>query len=373
MKKTIISVIFLMMTLVLTACLEQYNLEKLGLATVIGYDLDKEEVRATAVLNQFQPEEKNAFQVVSSPGNTSKTSRQSSNLETSNKIVGGQLRVVVLGESLAEEGVLSITDTLSRDASIGTMLYLCVSKGNAKEILETKPPVSDMGTYLYNLLKQNIEGELLVSATLHEFLQAYYDPGKDPILPLVTMEDKSVKADGLVVFNNDKVVGFLKGDEGFYIKLIRERFKAGSTEISIPSESVKKFIKNKPKKENIFVVVDDIKSNSKITLVEASTPKYKITIHIDSVIKEVSEEVILEDPESLKTLEELIEKEMEKKVNNIMKKLQEMNSDPLGFGMVYDSSIRNKKLTHEEWKDMFPHAEFDVEINVDIVKTGIVE
>lgn len=373
MKKTIIFVIFLIMIFILTACIEKYPLEKLGLATVMGYDLDDDKVRATAVLNQFDPEKKNAFQIVSSSGNTSKASRQFSNLETSNKIVGGQLRVVIFGESLAEEGVISITDTLSRDASIGTMLYLCVSEGNAKEILESKPPVTDIGTYLYNLLKQNIEGELLVSATLHEFLQAYYDPGKDPLLPLVTMEDTSVKANGLVAFNNDKVVGFINGNEGFYVKLIRDKFKASSTEISIPSESIKKIIRNTPKKENTFVVVDDIKSKSKITLVEASTPKYKITIQLDSVIKEISEDVILEDPKSIKTLEELIEKEMEKKVNNLLKKLQEMKSDPLGFGTVYDSSIRNKKLTKEEWKDIFPQAEFDVKIKLNIVKTGIVE
>lgn len=374
MKPYLYPIILLLILCLLTACVSTHQLEKLGLASIIGYDLNDGQIEGTTMFSQFDPNKEGAIQVINTKANTSKGIRQSSNLGTSNELEGGQLRVILFGQELAEQGIFYLTDTLAREASIGTMIYLCISKGDAKSIITAKLPIPNNGKYLYDLLRQNVEGELILSSTLHEFWQAYYDPGKDPILPLIEYKDKDLVASGLAVMNGDKYVGSLKATDGFYLKLVRDKFKAGATEIKVAPESFSKnLLKANAKKDDVFIVVDDIRSKSNIELKEQSTPTFKINIKVEAQIIEVSEPLNLENRKAVKELEHIINTHIKNDVTTLVLKLQELNSDPIGFGSVYNGKIRNIDLTEEKWDEIYPKAQFEVEINTRISHTGVTE
>ncbi|WP_010170819.1 Ger(x)C family spore germination protein [Bacillus coahuilensis] len=366
---------FISFVFFLASCVQNHELEQLGLSTAAGYDLEDDgRILGTLVLNQFDPLKKEAIQTVQSIGETSKSIRQSINLETSNKIVSGQLRVVTFGKELGEKGVISITDTLSRDSSIGTMIYLSVSKSRANELLRLKSPILSMGNYLSQLIEQNIESETIISCTLHEFLQAYYDPGRDPILPMMELRNGMVLADGLAIFQDDKVVGEINAREGFYIKLIRDKYDAGTTEIDIPVlDFSTELINMEPKKDEIHVVVDQIKSEAKIKLVDPNIPSFEVKIQLDCAVQEISEDIIFNDQQKTDEFQKLINKGMEKRLQNVLAVLQELNSDPIGFGMVYNAKVRGKELTIEEWRELYPQAQIKTEIDTRIVRTGIMD
>src|SRR4051794_21874432 len=74
-------------------CVETKQLEKLGLITAMGYDLEREnEIRGTVIVHKFNPEAKNVTKVITADAHTSKMLRQKQNLETDQKLVTGQLR-----------------------------------------------------------------------------------------------------------------------------------------------------------------------------------------------------------------------------------------------------------------------------------------
>ncbi|MGO4272670.1 Ger(x)C family spore germination protein, partial [Paenibacillus sp. TAF58] len=124
----VLSVIVLLLPI---GCVQKRILEELGLVVVVGYDPQEDNrIMGTALLHQIDPEAKEKVQVVVSTANTSKGIRNSQNRELSKRVVSGQLRIAMYNEKLARSGILTLTDTLSRDPSISDTVYVTVSKGS---------------------------------------------------------------------------------------------------------------------------------------------------------------------------------------------------------------------------------------------------
>ncbi|MEH7086766.1 Ger(x)C family spore germination protein, partial [Neobacillus drentensis] len=147
-----------LMTMVLCAgCLQQKPLEKLGLITTSGYDLEgKNKIKGTVIVQKFDPMTQAATIVIESIAKTSKGLRQEENLQSNQKLVSGQLRSVVYSRELAEKGIIQLVDTLNRDAAIGNMVYLTIADKTASEIMQIENKNKgrlNLGTYMYNLIK----------------------------------------------------------------------------------------------------------------------------------------------------------------------------------------------------------------------------
>ena len=123
-------------SLFLSSCVETKQLEKLGLITARGYDLEKKnKIKGTVVVHKFDPIAENLTQVISVEANTSKALRQKQNLEIDQKLVSGQLRCVIYSKELAEKGISQLVDALNRDPTVGNMVYLTVAEEDAYSIM----------------------------------------------------------------------------------------------------------------------------------------------------------------------------------------------------------------------------------------------
>lgn len=368
-------VLLILVSTLLTSCAQTKVLDKMGLIVITGYDrLKDDRILATSVLHQVDPNAKEKVQVVANTGFTSKGARQAANLETAKKMVSGQIRVTMYSEEIAREGMMELVDTLSRDPSIGTMVYLTIGKGKVHKILSHRyPEISNIGTYLYESIKQNIEGEEMLSPTLHEFLHDYYSMGKDPAIPYIVQHKNEVALQGVALFNKDKMVGLIPAREAFYIKLLRDRFKTGNYELSLNSKALKPFLKQGLNRERIYMVIDNIASGSKIKLVDKSQPAFEAKIEIKARILEISSRLDLSKPNSIKALEKEVNRAFENEAEKVIKKMQKMNSDPVGFGEFYRAFVRDSGLTEEKWDAMYPSAKINVKIHTTILRTGVTE
>lgn len=369
---TSIKIMIIGLSLLLTSCVSNEQLEKLSLITAVGYDVgDGDKIEGTTVSGQFDPSKKDVTEITSAKAFTSKMTRQEMNLETRNKMVSGQLRVAVFGSKLAEKGnLINIVDTLSRDPAIGTMVYLGISKTRANEILQIKPKQGNIGNFLYELIQQNIKGELLLSCTLHEFLQDYYDPGRDPVIPYLENKNNKVKASGVALISGDHFVGTLSQKESFYVKLLREKFQTGNYELKLPIEKLpEKLFIHKPKTDHLYININEISSNSKIKVLDKSIPSFQVDIDLNIRLEEITEDILI-DTASIKILEKNINEVMENEVEEVIKKLQKLKSDPVGFGAIYNSK-RGIQLKKGDWNDRFPNATFKVTVKNSILKTGV--
>ncbi|MGM0835055.1 MAG: Ger(x)C family spore germination protein [Bacillota bacterium] len=367
-------------TILLGGCLQQKPLEELGLVTAMGYDKEDELLRGTIVYYEFDPLHTNNSKMVSTFANTSKGIRQKENLSSSRKLVSGQLRIAIYGEELAKEGIISYIDTISRDSEVGTMVYLSVAENSAYDLInnsQQSEEITNVGTYLYDLISQNVEAESLVSPTLHEFMQCYYSEGRDPVLPLLDFSDDTLRIKGLALFNNDKMKGLIDTDKSFYLKLLLDPYRAGMIEVSLPKNDMGNHIKKREQvqneTENLFVSLDHLESSVDIKLDDADSNHYRIKVDVVTRMQEISEDYDLGNPKALIVLEKAIGKVMKGKMEKIIAEFQSLGVDPIGFGNYYRSKVGYEKFSREKWEGIYPEATFTIEVKTKILRTGVMD
>src|SRR5699024_6848242 len=84
----------------------------------------------------------------------------------------------------------------------------------------------------------------------------------------------------------------------------------------------------------------------------------------------VHENLNLEDRNIQKRLEHEFGKKIKQWYESLLKDLQDMNSDPLGYGDIYRQNIREKKVTDKEWRELYPDIKVNYNIKVNITGHG---
>ncbi|KGX90757.1 hypothetical protein N781_06520 [Pontibacillus halophilus JSM 076056 = DSM 19796] len=363
----------------LTACVDRKYIEKLGIVTVVGYDLLEEGwLEGTMVLFQFDPNATNISQIIVSRAKTSKGLMQDASLKSSKELVSGQLRLVVYGKEMAEEGVMRVTDTMIRDAAIADMLYLAVSETSANEVMNTNnfEDAPNVGNYLYTLIQKNIQEEKIPQATLHHFVSNVYSDGKDPVLPMIKLENSKATVMNLALFRDEKMVGQITAKEGFFLKLLQGRYQSGHLEIAIPTREIKDYIRheaNQQTREFLYMDLDEIKSQTNIELTNVDTPSFSAKVNLTARILELSENVSLENPEVIKILEEQISKSIEFQMEQLLQKTQKMKSDPFGFGNTYQEKVGQQSVDSKDWHELYPNIEVNFNVQVKVIRHGITD
>ncbi|MCQ5365678.1 Ger(x)C family spore germination protein [Anoxybacillus salavatliensis] len=362
--------------LLLSGCVSPRVLERQGIITAAGFDKKGKMYEAGSVMLSFQQSGPSMSEVIEATNKTSKGLRQDLEAQTSHDLGSGQIRVVVYGKELAEkDGIFSLTDTLQRDANIGSLVYLAIAEPNAKTVIKSNKheDTPDIGTYLYRLIEKNLRSESLLAATLHEFIHSYYDVGKDPVLPCLSLRDDKPIIEKVALFRGDKFVGTVRLDESFYIKILASEYNTGLKNVTVSREDVAPLlIKKKGKKVNL--VINEIKTKRKIKLIRQKPfPHFRVTVKMQTEILEMSEKMKPIMQENIHVLERTIEKQMKKEINQLLVKLKAYETDPIGFGQIYDHSVRKLQLTNKQWLQLYKDARIDVDVNVSILRTGTID
>lgn len=374
MRKTVRKLNLLLLVVILSSCAETKTLERMGLITTVGYDLTEDkEILTTLVLLQIDPDAPNNSAILTTKSLTSKGSRIEADLKSPKKLQSGQLRVALFGEDVMKAGIINLADTLARDPSISDLTYLAVVEGSTNKLLNQKNDnFSDISQLIYKQLDQNIKGETIPSSTLQEVMHDYYSEGIDPILPTIKGENGEVKITGMALIRKDKMVGKINKTESFYLKLINDRYKAGAIELPIGQEG---FTKEKPTEEieKLAVVVDTIRSKSKIEMTNKEKLEFKLKIDLKSRLLEINQPIDLKNPENLKLLDKKVTDKIKSDVEALIAYAKGLDSDPFGLGEVYRKNVYGANLNPDKWHEMYVNSKVDVDINFEIMRTGVVE
>jgi len=368
-----LGLVILSLTLLIGGCAEQKLLEKIGLITLAGYDLNEDgKVVTTAVIRQVDQEFQSMVTTSSAVNDSSLGALTEINRKTTKKLMQGQMRITLFGETLATEGIGSFLNTLSKNSSTSSGILLAMTAGNAKELLEYPyKNINDVGQEIYKLIEQNVDAELVTSSTLHEVSQDYYSVGRDMIIPIIERKEEVIEVTGVALFNKDKLVGQLPAKDSFYLLLIRGKFKSGKFETTIPGDI---FSSNQSdSSEPVPVVLDTISSTKKLKLTDKNVPEFELQINLNGRILELDAEMDFDNPVEIEKLEKAINQSLTEELKSILDYCQEINSDVFGLGKQYRSQVRNSKLTHESWHAKYPTAKVNIKINFKILRSGVFE
>ncbi|WP_106388515.1 Ger(x)C family spore germination C-terminal domain-containing protein [Jeotgalibacillus soli] len=269
------------------------------------------------------------------------------NLTYYREVKTGQLRMMLINEEVAKDGLLPVITTLLVDTDVSQRLYLVIVKGDFEEYMSKQiEKQENLDYFIYRMLKhyEDDKGEITV-INLHQFKNYLYSPFLDPLLPVFKIEEDKFMYEGTAFFNDDKFVANVNGIEDNIVQLLATNNYLDL--LPLPEQSVTLG----HVQANVDTKLNDLSSISIKVKLNGSIDEYRgdKDIHDYSTIKEINKEAKVY---------------LEKKTKEVLKQFQEWKVDPLHFGTLTLKPFE-KKMDHEEWMKHWEDMEIDVEYELE--------
>lgn len=368
----------LLLCLFLVSCVRVQEIENIGIINAMGVDENaNDSIETSLVIFQFSKQSDSLTKIITGHGKTVNGATEDAEHASVNQLVPGKLKLTAFGEKAAKEGLLPHLDALARDPRVPDLMYLAIAKPTAKEILtvDEKEISTDIGQFLFGLIENHSTDHNIPRKSLQDFLRIYYDIGQDNVLPIFEVKDKAPKQVGAAFFKGDQMVGELTNDDIVLINLMDRHVKETMLELALPIDPLKDYLEKREQqhdRNNLDIVFIINSGKSRTKLVDREKQIYETNTKIRLRLIEQSAGVKLADPKAIQILEQEIKKELEKRFNELLKKLQDHQSDPFGYGRYYKRTREGRNLTVEEWREMYPTIEVKFNVDVELILHGAI-
>ncbi len=345
----------------ITGCIPTYGVEDNAIIQTAGYDPGEEnesEIQGTVAIPKFVGgEERSAAdeQYVTVSASSLKSVEDEVQNRTSKPISIGKLNVTLFNEKLAKKDLSEYIDALSRDPRLSRNMFLGVTEGDTKSIIESGHKKGEtISDQLTGLIQNNMNNDF-PSTDMHDFLSSYFAFGKDSFLPYLKLEEEKIVLEEIALFDKSKMVAILSKDEMFVFKILKENFNQGMETLNFKEGTV---------------VLENIGNRVQYRVdQQEATPSFTIQLHLKAVINEIRGIDQKVDNQLLREMEDDFETYYRNKAEEVLSLFQEKGIDPLGLGQFYRSRTRNFK--ENEWEDLYKNIPINIDVTVSINEFGI--
>ncbi|MEK3663045.1 Ger(x)C family spore germination protein [Paenibacillus sp. FSL F4-0236] len=386
-RRALLLCVVILIQLFVTGCWSRRELNDLAIAVGIGIDKigDQYQVSAQVVLpSQIAGSKGGSPQspvnLYKATGNTVYEALRKITTLSPRKIYISHLRILVLGEALAKEGISDVLDFMSRDTEIRNDYFIVVAKDtkaeDALKILTSleKIPAVRLFSSLETSEKQWAPTSTVTLGTL---ITELVSKGKNPVLTGVVINGNvdvgqtqknvetvdsptELKYSGLALFKEDKLIGWLNPEESKVYNYLTNKVKSTVFYIQCP--------------EGKKVSLDVFEAHSKIKgSMHNDNPEISIEQHIESDIGEVQcRNLDLTNPKTITELEQIANQKVVHLFETTIKKVQqEFKSDIFGFGeVIHRSNPQAWKKLKDNWDQTFVNLPVSVKTDIKIRQLG---
>lgn len=304
---------------------------------------------------------------------------------------------LIISEDLAESGMLGeFLAPIARFRQIRATLLVYISKDSPMEYIEDFKPA--IGTALTKNMEILAKEAQITGFFPHTTLESFYEQMKSTYRqPTVTIATVSkgkgfkkegekwgnefktggeyyagelpinrtnrLEAFGAAVFDGDKMVGELNGEETRLMQMANGEFKLGF------------FTMQDPEKPSLIIAFDVRRSKKPRVMIkfQGDRPIIHLKVELEGDLLSVQSRINYEQPELKPELERAFEKQIKDGLEKLMEKAKALNTDIFGFGQVAAAQF----LTIQEWEEYnwlnkFQDAEITTEAKFTIRRTGTI-
>lgn len=298
------------------------------------------------------------------------------------KIYMAHLRILVLGEKVAQRGITESMDLIARDHEIRSDFYVVLATGvKASDTLQILTPLEKIPAQkMFRSLEVSQQAWAPTYAVrLNELLASLNSEGKDPILTgvIVTGDpEKGKKKDNieqstspadlkyvqLAVLREDKLVGWLNEEESKGYNYIVGKVTNTVGHVACPEGKEGK------------VVVEIQRVNSKVTAHAGSEgPTIDVEVKLEMNVGEVQCPMELTSQESLKQLERKVNERVEGLLEAALVKAQSYKADIFGFGeTIRQTYPKEWEKMKSDWRSHFAKLPVDYRVESKTRGTGTI-
>lgn len=241
MKYRSLVLLLLGIAIVLSGCWDRRELNDLGIAVGMGLDKHGDRVQVTTqTVNPGEVAARESSANYSTPVTTLKATEKTTlealrklTIVTPRKIYISHMRVLVIGEELAREGIMKVMDGISRNNEMRSDFFIIVAKGTtAEKVLKILTPIEKIpANKMFNMLEvSEYAWAPTVKVQLDKFIAGLVNPTQDSILTGVEIiGDKekgqtknnmtrsepyaNLRYTGVALFKHDKLVDWMTEEE----------------------------------------------------------------------------------------------------------------------------------------------------------------
>ncbi|REJ09476.1 Ger(x)C family spore germination protein [Halobacillus trueperi] len=372
--------------LLLAGCWNSKELDDLGIVVAVGIDKTEDDqfLLVTQVINPSEiatdaPTTRPPVSIYESTGDSIFEAFRNMTEKSPRKMYLSQLRVLVIGNRLAEEGILPSLDIFYRDHEFRTAFFVTIAKDTGvKDLLKVLTPYEKIPANKLMHSMESVQRSLGSSKgiVIDELIAQILSKGQNPVLPGLLIEGDAeigtaieniekidaptqLRVDHLAVMREDRVIGWLTPDESKGLNYITGDME--STTVSYPCDSEGLV--------SVEVLRTDSSSKAKI---EDGTPSISIELELEGNVGELNCPIDLTKAESIETINGDVEKKVKQKMEAAIKAAQEdFGSDIFGFG----SLIQRKnpdywKTVEKDWNSQFKELKVEIQVKAQIRRKG---
>ncbi len=381
--------IFIMLiTPFLTGCWNSRELNELSITSALGIDkIDDKYLFTVQIINpsevaKDQQGRRTVVTTLNEEGDTIFEAWRKLTTETATKLYFSHVRVLIIGESLAREGMNNILDTILRDHEYRSDFTILVSKDyNANDILSILTTMDEIpGDKLFKSIKSSSTTYgTTKDETLDKFISEMADKGKNPVVTSVFIVGDKEEGKYQSKFDSIQPETYLKyGPLGAFSDdhLIDWMDDKESRGYNFSQGNIQSTLVNVPCVDGEGLVgVEVIETKASITA-EMSNKQPTANIQVSSygniMDSECEQEQAFDDPKYIEkfqtNMSETIKTEIEAAVDISQ---QSFKSDILGIGnALHRANPRGWKKLEGNWPEIYPSVPISVIVETEIHNTG---
>lgn len=394
MKKMLYYILIFTIPILLSGCWDYTPLEQSLTVTGIGIDIDKDSPDKILVTFSGPGQSKNSSSS-SSTGATSGNAQDSYSClkasgdsitsafadaqnKTNQVLAINNVKILVFSEAIARRGINKYLDSFLRNAQVFPNIMIFVTNSSAQELLSFKSEsISKIPLYLMDLVNSSDYSIKKDYFTLKQVTYALYSDYKGFVLPYITLNtnEKELKWEKLSLFKEDKMVNVLPESEMLGYLILAGILKSENFVLdSHHSEGIKNdgssfYLGVDYRKISVSMVNQQFAFDIKLNFKGNTTEMIPHTTMMNGEQANTAN-----DSDSYKKkYEQVIAELVKQNIYQVLEKLQkDYQVDSIGFG----EYVRVKYPDYFEnvsWQDEFQNAKFNVDIQVNIGKQGIIK
>lgn len=374
------SIAMLFVLMLSSGCWDRKEINDIGLVLATGLDrADNGSIQATLQVAVPAPSSQTTgtgsqtdkFFLISAVGKNGLDLDQKLQQKMSRTLFFAHRSMILIGESLAREGLGDILDTFNRSPRNRLKTYMLVVKGRkAADLLQVNYPYELAPAEALKEMEM-LRGEGTI-ATLRDYMIASETEGMSPAIGVLEpaafrrpgrpKEDKLFRINGTAVFQSDKLAGFLNNAETHAFLWFKK------------NKTSDKFAANLPNGQgNVGFYMTS--SSYHIDVDASSNPfKFRIQLQAKGDLFENNSPLDATDANNLTVIKKAIEDRIKRDMQAFLHKIQkEYKTDIVGFGeQLHRDNPKKWRTVKDEWDRHFASAQFSVSVDVSINNTGAI-
>jgi spore germination protein len=267
-----------------------------------------------------------------------------------------KVRIFLYDTALARNGLSKQFDFLNRDPDAPHDLTVAIVEGSTKDLLtydnyQTQIPIS---RYAQDLILQNMQ-QNYPDINMNRVLYSYYGAFMDPVIPLIRRNGDHLELRGLALFNHDKYVMKIRGNDVFIFKMLYENFNQGVYDFEYEPDK--------------HVAIRNVHTTVRYRVRNGNSRSPDIYAHVKMIgqVRQAYPGSI--SKHSADVTERKLERHMQQKAEDLFTRLQKKGVDPLRIGDTVRSFTYH--FDGKSWHERYAHATFHCKVSVNITQTGI--